>query len=174
MREIWIVALVVLYVAVLLGGALLVTQSVSMFTTQLAKQVSNSGSLFPSQATNISINYIPVIHQDNRIYQDANKPYIVTSGLTAQDYRSSLQNSLHISGRLNNTGGGTAYNAVLHVVAMNSEGKAIDSTYSFDGITPHQSVGLGFSLNYTGSALTNCTITPIYTDSMQPRNQTMT
>lgn len=165
MKERWIVALVVLYAVVLLVGALLIVESASTLGTQLARGITSSIPLTTGpQATNITMQYIPVFHQDNQLYQGAYKPYIITSNVTAQDYRSSLSSSLHISGWVNNTGDGTAYNALLHVVAMNQEGKAIDNYYSFTGITPHMSLGVGYSFNYTGSPVINCTITPVYTD----------
>jgi hypothetical protein len=144
-----------------LGGALLIDQSVSTLGTLLAESSQHYTGL---QATNITMRYVTVFHQDNHLYQGAYKPYINTSSLKAQDYRSSTSNSLHISGFVNNTGDGTSYNAYLHIVAMNHEGKAIDDTYSYAGITPHMSLGIGFSFDYIGSPIINCTITPVYTD----------
>jgi hypothetical protein len=108
--------------------------------------------------------YVTVFHQDNQIYQGTYKLYINTSSLKAQDCRSSTSNYLQISGFVNNTGDGTAYNAYLHVVAMNLEGKAIDSNYSYAGVPPHMGDWIGDSFNYRGSPIINCTITPAYTD----------
>lgn len=86
--------------------------------------------------------------------------------MNATDERVILPYRLHISGFLNNTGGGTAYNAYLHVVAYNNESLAVDSNYNFGGMTPHVMLGLDFTLNYEGSPIDNCTITPFYTDHL--------
>jgi hypothetical protein len=161
LRERWIVALGVFYFAILLGGALLTAQSVSTLGTLLAESRQHYTG---PQATNITMQYVTVFHQDNHLYQGPYKPYIITTSLTAQDYRTNTSNSLQIIGFVNNTGDGTAYNAYLHVVAMNHEGKAVDGTYSFAGITSHMSLGIGYSFNYSGSPIINCTIAPVYTD----------
>ena len=107
---------------------------------------------------------LQIIDQTN---PDPNKPNIVASGLTVQDERT-IPYSLHVSGRLNNTGGGIAYNASLHVVATNKEGTAIDRFYSFGGITGHMTLGLDFRFEYSGPPIDSCTITAIYTDRMPP------
>ena len=99
---------------------------------------------------------------------DLSKPNILTSGLMAQDVRSIFSCSLHVSGSINNTGGGTAYNASLHIVANNKEGTAVDTYYSFGGLTGHRTLGLNFRLGYSGSPIDSCTITPVYTDSLPP------
>lgn len=112
---------------------------------------------------------------ENLSSQIANKPKLVVDGLTVEDDRSSIPYSLHIYGRINNTGEGTAYNAVLHVTALNAEGEAIDTYYNFAGIPAKMSVGVDFELNYTGSSIERWFITPIYTDeTILPYNSNST
>jgi cell division protein FtsB len=101
---------------------------------------------------------------DNLNNQIANKPRIVVDGLAVEDDRGNSPYNLHIYGRINNTGGGTAYNAFLHIEAFNAEGVAIDTYHGFGGITGKMSLGLDFRVNYTGSPIENWFITPIYTD----------
>lgn len=94
-------------------------------------------------------------------------PKLVLEGLLVEDDRNGTQPSLHVTCRVNNTGGRTAYNAYLHVGASNAEGMAIDYLYSFTGITAHQSLGLDFRVNYTGSPIENWSVDPIWTDKPQ-------
>jgi hypothetical protein len=103
---------------------------------------------------------------DDLTSQIANKPKIVVDGLTVEDDRSSSPYNLHIYGFVNNTGGSTAYNAFLHVVALNAEGVAIDTYHYFGGITGGMRLGLNFRLNYTGSPIESWLITPIWTDEL--------
>jgi hypothetical protein len=120
-----------------------------------------------SAAKIVYTKYIPVFEQDNRIYQSSDKPYITLSDFTARDYRGNPPYSLQISGKGINDGGGIAYSGVLHVVAMNNEGIAIDDYYDFGGATPHVPLEFRFSLKYNSSSpITNCTITPVYTDTV--------
>jgi len=96
--------------------------------------------------------------------QTANQPKLVVDNFTVEDDRSSVPYNLHIYGRVNNTGGGTAYNAVLHIIALSADGVAVNTYYSFTGITARMSLGLNFRLNYTGSPIRSWSITPIWTD----------
>jgi uncharacterized protein YoxC len=102
----------------------------------------------------------------NLTSQVTNKPNLIAESFTVEDDRSSIPYNLHIAGRVNNTGGSTAYNAFLHVVAFNAEGLAIDDFYYFGGITGHMSLGLDFRLNYTGSPIQRWSISPIWTDKL--------
>jgi hypothetical protein len=116
---------------------------------------------------------VTVFYQNAPLYGSASKPNIITTNATARDIRtdSFLTGSSHclrIDGRLNNIGGGTAYNLAIHILAMHSEGVAINSNQSLGGITPYMSLGYHFTLNYTGSPITNCTVSPIYTDAPRP------
>jgi uncharacterized protein YoxC len=95
--------------------------------------------------------------------QEENKPNIVVQNLSVQDQRSTSSNSLSISCRLVNTGGSTAYGAYLHVVAINTEGTAIDDQHSFGGLTPNVGLLLDYSINYTGSPIQTWSVTPIWT-----------
>jgi hypothetical protein len=103
-----------------------------------------------------------------------NQGIINTAGLTAIDDRTMVPYSLYISGVINNTGSSTVYNLYLHVIAFNKEGQAIDDFHSIGGMIAHSSLGLGFSLQYTGSPLESCLITPICTDELglPPANST--
>ncbi len=103
---------------------------------------------------------------DELTNQIASKPMIVVDGLTVEDDRTSSPYALHIYGRVNNTGGGTAYNAFLYIIAINAEGVAIDTHYYFGGITAKMSLGLDFRVNYTGSPIESWSITPLYTDKL--------
>ena len=106
--------------------------------------------------------------------QIANKPKLVVDGLNVEDNRGSMGNTLRIYGRINNTGEGTAYNALLHVIAFNAEGLAIDEYYNFVGITGGMSLGVDFGLNYTGSPIESYAISPTYTDVLPtPVNGTL-
>ena len=95
-----------------------------------------------------------------------NRPYVTFKNLTVLDDRTSLPYNLHVSCWLNNTGGGTAYNAFLHVTAFNLQGTVVDKFYLFGGMTPHVGLGLDFRLDYTGTPIQSCTVAPIYTDSL--------
>lgn len=103
---------------------------------------------------------------DDLTSQIASKPKIVVDGLTVEDDRSSFPYNLHIYGRIYNTGGRTAYNAFLHIVAFNAEGVAVDYYYYFAGITGGMSLGLDFRVNYTGSPIESWSIKPIWTDEL--------
>ncbi len=119
-----------------------------------------------NQPRSVYVKYVPVFLEDNKIYQDDNKPYIAIYDFAARDYRGNPPYSLQITGSAMNVGGGIAYNGVLHVVAVTSEGVAIDTNHDFGGITPHVPIGFSFSLKYNSSSpITNCTITPVYTDT---------
>ncbi|MGE5555845.1 MAG: hypothetical protein ACM3UY_06235 [Methanocella sp.] len=177
MRERWIVALVALYFAILFGGGIFVGLfMLSSLQSQITEQFSNQRPYqpLPGPGATVRVNYIPVIHNDQQRYHGDYKPYVVTVNLTAQDYRTNTTSSLNIRGFLNNTGDGTAYDGMLHIVAMNNEGIAIDTKQSFTGITAHMAVGFGVSLPYTGSALTNCTLTPLYLDRVDMLNRAPT
>ncbi|HSV49404.1 MAG TPA: hypothetical protein VLH35_03730 [Candidatus Acidoferrales bacterium] len=118
-----------------------------------------------NQPKRVYTKYVPVFLEDNRIYQGSDKPYIIISDFSARDYRGNPPYSLQISGKGINDGGGIAYNGSLHVVAVNNESVVIDTYYDFGGATPHVSFGFSFSLKYNStSPITNCTITPFYTD----------
>jgi hypothetical protein len=118
-----------------------------------------------NQSKRVHVKYVPVFIEDNRIYQGSDKPYIVISDFSARDYRGNPPYSLQISGKGINDGGGIAYNGSLHIVAMSYEGVAIDAYNNFGGATPHVPLGFSFSLKYNStSPITNCTITPFYTD----------
>ncbi len=162
------------YAAVLAGSLVVTVYAMNVFQTELPSQIQNAPYPYPSQ--NPSLSYqtrqVPLIHQDGEI-RDSSEPHIVTLGLEATDLRSNLSKLLRVDGYMNNTGAGTAYNAVLHVVAMNSSGVAIDTDYGFGGMTGHVSLGLHFSLPYSGSEIANCTITPIYTATPQLQNLTL-
>ena len=114
---------------------------------------------------------VPILQPTNTTNPDSSKPNIITTGLNTTDERVIPPYRLHISGRLNNTGGGTAYNAYLHIIAYNKEGLAVDSNYEFGGMTGHITLGLDFKLNYTGSQIDNCTITPFYYGHLQISTQ---
>lgn len=98
--------------------------------------------------------------------QIANKPNLVLDNLIVEDDRSSIPYNLHIDCWVNNTGGSTAYNAFLHITAFNAEGLAIETYYSFGGITGRMHLGLNFRVNYTGSPIESWEITPIWTDKL--------
>jgi hypothetical protein len=178
--EKWIITLAVVCLAIIIGGSLVVGEYFfELLEAQIAKQIQETTPhyVFPNTTPYRSINFtstnITTIHQDIAIYNSPDKPHIITSALTAQDVRTGYSYSIHIRGRINNTGGSTAYNAALHIIAMNNDGTAIDTNYSFMGITAHMSLGLDFSLPYSGSPIDNCTITPVYQDSLQSLNNTV-
>jgi hypothetical protein len=177
LKERWIVALAVFYYVLILGGVLVVGQYfLQTFQNQVTQQTPTYSPYqhytpYPTPGGTVSVINVTVTHQDNPHYQGTYKPYVITTNMTAQDYHSSNGESyLRISGWVNNTGDGTAYEASLLVVALNNEGKATTS-HSFGGITPHQALGLDFSLPYSGSAITSCTITPYYLDLVDSQNR---
>jgi hypothetical protein len=63
-----------------------------------------------------------IIQQTNSNNQDSSKPNIVVVHVNVLDDRTQPPYSLSVTALLNNTGGGTAYNAYLHVIAYNKEG----------------------------------------------------
>lgn len=158
-----IIALVAACCVVIIGVPLIGLYIIHVYENQIVWQMIEEEQR--SQPKTVYTKYVTVFQEDNRIYQGSNKPYITISDFTARDYRGNAPYSLQISGNAINQGGGIAYNGVLHVVAMTSEGVAIDTNYSFGGITPHVPIQASFSLKYNSSAITNCTITPIYTDT---------
>ncbi len=97
-------------------------------------------------------------------------PKIVIDGLTVEDDRTHVPYTLHIYGFVNNTGQSIAYNAVLHIIATNTEGYvrgyAIDAFHDFTGITGGMSLGLDFRLEYAGSPIEWWAITPVWTDAL--------
>ncbi|MBT0158519.1 hypothetical protein G4O51_00880 [Candidatus Bathyarchaeota archaeon A05DMB-2] len=92
------------------------------------------------------------------------QPQLVIDSIAVTDERNSTPYSLHIACRVNNTGTRTAYNALLHVMAFNAEGLAIDDYHSFTGITGGMSLGLDFRINYTGSPINNWMVAPVWTN----------
>jgi hypothetical protein len=48
----------------------------------------------------------------------------------------------------------------------------MDKYYSFGGMTGHVMLGVGFSYNYSGDPIDNCTMTPVYTDILTTLNST--
>jgi hypothetical protein len=119
-----------------------------------------------SEPKSIYVKYVPVFEEYDRINPGSDKPYVVIYDFTARDYRRLAPYSLQISGKVNNQGEGTAYNGVLHVVAMNREGIAIDDNYAFSKLSPHTGDILEFPLHYNSSlVITNCTITLIYSNT---------
>ncbi len=153
-----IITLAALCFAVIIGGSLLIAD---YFYQVIENQIAHL--TLPDKTVTTDV---PLFNQDGVHDIDPAKPYIVTTGLTAKSDRTKVPYSLHISGRINNTGGGTAYNAFLQIIAMNSEGTAVNRNYSFTGITPYMNLGLDFQFAYQGSELLNCTVTPIYTDAL--------
>lgn len=186
MRERWIVALCVLQFAILLGGALVV----ALPTYQAIQQIPQTPRIifpnstqtnphpystpWPPYGSTYTVRNIPVIHNETQLYHGDYKPYMTTVNISAQDYHVNMSGgtgSLHIKGFLNNTGDGVAYDLVLHVVAMNAEGKAIDADYELPGLTSKMGMSIAQTFNYNGTALTNCTLTPIYLDKVGMLNQ---
>jgi hypothetical protein len=184
MRERWIVALAVFYYIILLGGALFISFTAYEEIERIPRIPFPTNSTptypyphstpWPPVGSNYTVKSIPVIHNDTQLYYGEYKPYVTSVNITAQDYHANMSGdtgSLYIQGFLNNTGGGVAYDLVLHVIAMNAEGKAIDANYELAGITSHMGMGIGQSFNYNGTALTNCTLTPTYMDKVGMLNQ---
>lgn len=103
-----------------------------------------------------------------QIAQLMNAPNLVVDNIRVNDDRSSEPYNLHIICRVNNTGGRTAYQGYLHVMAQNIEGNlAIDYMYPFTGITAHMDLTLDFKVNYTGSPIHGWSIDPVWTDRSQ-------
>jgi hypothetical protein len=117
---------------------------------------------------------VQIVPQPSSSNKISSEPNVVTSKLTAIDDRIEQPYCLQINGWLNNTGDGTAYNLFLHVVAFNKEGLALNNYLAYGGMTGHSWLGLGFSLDYSGAPIVNCSITPIYSDSpIQTSNSTL-
>jgi hypothetical protein len=178
MRERWIVALVVLQFAIILGGALFIGEYLMQsYQNQMLKQMWNSSRSYPdwSQPGLVAgTRNITVIHYDRQLYQGAYKPYITTINVTAQSYNTSAGMSrLLLNGFINNTGDGTAYGLKLNVRAISYDGKVLNTDYDLGGLTPHMSLKLEKSLNcnFDGSAIANCTLTPVYLDKGGMLNQ---
>lgn len=140
--------------------------SVNELNAELSQKNSQVSSL-NSQIANLNSQIEDLNSQvANLSSQTSSRANLDVSSFTVQDDRSRVPYTLHVSGRVYNTGASTAYNAFLHVVAFNAESKAIDSFHSFTGITPGVSLGLDFRLNYTGSPIQRWSITPIWTDRL--------
>ena len=164
MRAKWIIALVAVCCIVAVGVPLFGLYVMYSYQHYLVMQAVQES--INNQPRHVYVKYVPVFLEDNKIYQDDNKPYVIIHDFTARDYRGNPPYSLQITGFAINDGGGIAYNAVLHVVAMTSEGIALDANHDFTGITPNASLKFSFSLKYNSSLpITNCTITPVYTDA---------
>ncbi len=161
---------VIVLVAVCLAVIVLSVALISVFINDRLIEYEKSNQFINSQTTPYpgtgQITKLPTqILQPSNI-DIGNRPYVTFKNLTVLDDRTSLPYNLHVSCWLNNTGGGTAYNAYLHVTAFNQEGTAVDKFYSFGGMTPHVGLGLDFRLDYTGSQIKACTVAPIYADSI--------
>lgn len=159
-----IVTIAALCFAVIIAGSLIIADSIFQIIENI---IASQTPMEPPYRT--TTRDVAVFNEDGVPNPNPAKPYIISTGLTAKDDRTSAPYKLHISGRVNNTGSGTAYNTFLHILAMNSEGIAMDRNYSFGGITSHMNVGLNFQFTYIGSEIDNCTITPIYTDALPPQ-----
>jgi len=174
LKERWVIFLVAFCCILFFSGASVISFFLfETFENFLAQQNAHSRQHYPLWAqsgANFTVSNVTVFHQDDQLYQGAYKPYVITTALTAQDYRANTSCILRIKGTVNNTGEGTAYDGSLHIVAMSNEGVAIDSNQPF-ALTAHMRLGLDFSLPYNGSAITNCTITPFYLDAAHlPQN----
>ncbi len=101
---------------------------------------------------------------EEELNQPTNQAMLFIDEVIIEDLRLGIPYALHINCRVINTGDGTAYNAFLHIFAFNSEGVAIDTYHSFGGITTGMSVGLDFSVEYSGSPIENWQITPVWTN----------
>jgi hypothetical protein len=175
MNNKWAIAAVALSYSVLLVVGLFAFQT--LYEPSYQSQIDRLNQLNKQQTQRYIAQFpgvnVTMFHQDTPLYQSPNKPNIITPGVYAQDVRIESSpigpfHALRVMGRLNNTGGGTAYNLAINVLAMNSQGVAINSNHTLGGITPHMSLGFNYLVNYTGSAITNCTITLLYTDFPQP------
>jgi len=96
--------------------------------------------------------------------QPTGQAMLIVDDFNAEDLRFGSSYALHIDCHVKNTGGGVAYNALLQIRAYNAEGVAIDTYHPFGGITAGRSVGLDFSVEYTGSPIQSWDITPIWTN----------
>lgn len=167
LKERWIIVFAASCCIIVIGAASFTSlYLLELFENLIDQRIKESREHYPVWAQpgiNFTVSNVTVFHQDNQLYEGTYKPYIITSGLSAQDYRSSTSCCLRIKGWINNTGDGTAYNGVLHVVAINNEGIAIDANQSF-AVTAHMTLGLDFAQPYNGSAIVKCTITPFYLD----------
>ena len=118
----------------------------------------------------LAVYYASIVSDKDRQIDDlrsqlSKNSKIVVDGLTVEDDRSRVPYTLHIYGFVNNTGQSIAYNAVLHIIATNTEGYAIDAFHDFTGITGEMSLGLDFRLEYAGSPIEWWAITPVWTDA---------
>jgi septal ring factor EnvC (AmiA/AmiB activator) len=98
--------------------------------------------------------------------QVGNQSNLVIDSINVTDERFGTIYYLHIACRINNTGTATAYNALLHVMAFNAEGTAIDDYHSFGGLTGGMSIRLDFVVNYTGSPINSWIVSPIWTSQL--------
>jgi hypothetical protein len=172
MRARWIVAIVVVCCVAFVSVPFIALFLVHAYYDMLVRQEIQKE--IDSRPKSVYLHYVTVFLEDNRGYEGLGKPYLVASNFTARDYRGNPPYSLQISGIVGNEGGGIAYNGVLHVVAMNSEGIALNSDYDFTGIPAHSTTGFEFSLHYNSSfPIINCTITPMYTDTWTKDNGTL-
>jgi len=113
---------------------------------------------------------VQVIPQPTLTNIPDNEPNVITSKLHVVDNRLAQPYSIQVNGWLNNTGGGTAYNLFVHVIAFGSQGLVINDYLSMGGITPHATLGMGFNLIHAGEPIVNCSIIPVYTDALMPSN----
>ncbi|MCW4047167.1 MAG: hypothetical protein NWE99_06355 [Candidatus Bathyarchaeota archaeon] len=95
--------------------------------------------------------------------QAAAQSKLVIDSITVTDERSSTPYSLHIACRVNNTGTGIAYNALIHTTATSADGMVIDDYHPFGEITGGGSLLLDFKINYTGSPIRGWTVSPMWT-----------
>ncbi len=162
---------VIILVAVCIAVVVLSVAIIGLFAYNGLIEYEKTHPIMAPQATPYPSNLGQITKLPTQILQPSNtevgnKPYIAFKNLTVLDDRSRLPYNLHVSCWLNNTGGGTAYNAYLHLTAFTQEGTVIDKFYSFGGMTPHVGLGLDFRLDYAGTQIKSCTIAPIYTDSL--------
>ncbi len=131
-------------------------------------ELTNQISVLSSQVSELNSQIVDLNAQIAVLSDQLNKkPNLVVGNLVVEDDRNSTQTNLHIACRVYNTGGSTAYNAYLHVTALNAEGQAVNYMHSFTGITAYMDLGLDFRVNYTGSPITSWTVNPIWTDKIQ-------
>jgi hypothetical protein len=169
-----VITLVAVCLAIIIASSLLIGLSIYDGLATLEKELSPPSQPpihLPGEITQLPVQ---INQPSNSPGQGGSEPYLTFAHLTVLDDRTKLPYKLQVSCLLNNTGGGTAYNAVLHVLAFNKEGKAIDYYYLFGGMTPHVTLGISFTKDYTGSKILNCAITPIYTGSLPPVANTTT
>ena len=166
-RTRWIIVLVAVCCIFVIGLPVLALYVEYEYKRLLVLQMIDEELRNQERSRIVFIKYVPVFVEDNRIYPGLDKPYVIVGDFSARDYRGNPPYSIQINGKGINNGGSIAYNGFLHVVAMNNEGVAIDTYHDFGGITPHVPIGFSFSLKYNNSSpITNCTITPIYTDTI--------